>query len=132
MAHFAEIDENNIVLRVLVVDDSQEHRGQEFLANDLAFGGRWIQTSYWTKRGVNLRGATPLRKNYAQIGATYDENRDAFIPIKIYPSWVLDEQTCDWKPPIECPDKRKHYLWDEPTKNWRLVSDRVLDYDQEW
>jgi hypothetical protein len=132
MAHFAELDENNVVLRILVVDDSQEHRGQEFLANDLGLGGTWIQTSYFTRRGVNSRGATPLRKNFAQVGGTYDEGRDAFIPPKEYASWVLDEQMCDWQPPIECPNKRAHYLWDEPTRNWILVSSRLLDYDQEW
>jgi len=132
MAHFAELDENNVVLRILVVDDSQEHRGQEFLAIDLGLGGRWIQTSWWTKRGVNLRGATPLRKNFAEIGGTYDESRDAFIPVKEFPSWVLNEETCAWEHPIPCPDKRKHYLWDEPTRNWVLMSDRVLDYEQEF
>ncbi len=72
MAHFAQIDENNIVLQVLVIPDFQEHRGQEYLANDLNLGGIWKQTSY------NNR----IRKNYAGIGFTYDEIRDAFIPPK--------------------------------------------------
>lgn len=87
MAYFAQIDANNIVTSVLAVPDSQEHRGQEFLANDLGLGGTWIQTSY------NNR----IRKNYAGIGHTYDATRDAFIPPK--PSdgdWELDEQTCQW------------------------------------
>lgn len=89
MAHFAEIDENNIVTRVLVVPDEQEHRGQEFLANELGLGGTWVQTSY------NAR----IRKNYAGIGYTYDSGRDAFIPPKLecHPDKVtLDEGTCQW------------------------------------
>ena len=86
MAHFAEIDENNIVLRVLVVDDEHENNGQEFLANELGLGGRWIQTSY---------NAT-IRKNYAGIGHTYDSNRDAFIAPKPENAINFDEQTCQW------------------------------------
>jgi hypothetical protein len=132
MAHFAEIDENNIVLRVLIVDDSQEHRGQEFLADDCGLGGTWIQTSYNTRRGVNSRNAPALRKNFAKIGSFYDSDRDAFIPPKEFDSWVLDEEMCDWQPPIPCPDRKKHYLWDEPTRNWTLVSDTVLDYEQDF
>jgi hypothetical protein len=88
MAHFAEIDNNNTVLRVLVVDNSLEHRGADFLANDLGLGGTWIQTSYNNK----------IRKNYAGIGYTYDETRDAFIPPKnnCHPEETLDEATCRW------------------------------------
>ena len=89
MAHFAEIDENNIVTRVLVVGDDQEHRGQEFLANDLGLGGFWIQTSY------NNR----IRKNYAGIGFQFDPTRDAFIPPQpdCHPeSITFDEETCRW------------------------------------
>lgn len=89
MAHFAEIDENNIVTRVLVVADEQEHRGQEFLANDLGLGGFWIQTSYNNN----------IRKNYAGIGYTFDPVRDAFIAPQpeCHPeSITLDEETCRW------------------------------------
>lgn len=86
MAHFAELDDNNIVLRVLVVPDDQEHRGQQFLADDLGLGGRWLQTSY------NHR----IRKNYAGIGFTYDPDRDAFIPPKPGDEYTFDEQTCRW------------------------------------
>ena len=86
MAHFAELDDDNIVLRVLVVPDDQEHRGQEFLADDLGLGGRWLQTSY------NHR----IRKNYAGIGYTYDPDRDAFIPPKPDDEYTLDEATCRW------------------------------------
>jgi hypothetical protein len=93
MAHFAEIDSNNIVTRVLVVPDEQEHRGQDFLANELGLGGIWRQTSY------NAR----IRKNYAGIGYTYDAGRDAFIAPKpeCHPDKVaFDEETCTWS----CPD----------------------------
>ena len=93
MAHFAEVDENNIVTRVLVVPDDQEHRGQDFLANELGLGGTWVQTSY------NAR----IRKNYAGIGHTYDAGRDAFIAPKpeCHPDKaVFDEETCTWS----CPD----------------------------
>jgi len=89
MAHFAEIDENNIVTRVLVVPDEQEHRGQEFLANDLGLGGFWIQTSYNNN----------IRKNYAGIGYTFDPVRDAFIAPQpeCHPeSITFDEETCRW------------------------------------
>jgi hypothetical protein len=91
MAHFAEV-ENNIVTRVLVVPDEQEHRGQDFLANELGLGGTWVQTSY------NGR----IRKNYAGIGYTYDGERDAFIAPKpeCHDTVVFDEETCTWS----CPD----------------------------
>ena len=86
MAHFAEIDNNNIVVRVLVVPDEQEHRGQDFLANELALGGTWVQTSY------NRR----IRKHYAAVGMSYDSERNAFIPIKCHGEATLNEDTCLW------------------------------------
>jgi hypothetical protein len=86
MAHFAEIDENGVVLRVLVVPDAEENRGQEFLANDLELGGTWVQTSY------NAR----IRKNYAGIGMSYDAARDAFIAPQCHDVAILDEETCQW------------------------------------
>lgn len=88
MAHFAEVDNDNIVQRVLVVDNSLEHRGADFLANDLGLGGNWIQTSYNGN----------IRKNFAGIGYTYDSSRDAFIPPKAncHPEETLDEATCLW------------------------------------
>ena len=86
MAHFAQIDENNIVVRVLVVDNSLEHRGADFLANDLGLGGNWIQTSYNGN----------FRKNFAGIGFTYDADRDAFIAPQPDNSIGFDERTCRW------------------------------------
>lgn len=87
MAHFAQIDNNNIVLQVLVIPSFQEHRGQQYLANDLNLGGIWKQTSY----------NNTIRKNYAGIGFTYDEIRDAFIPPKPGDNYILNEDTCLWE-----------------------------------
>ena len=109
MANFAEIDNNNIVIRVLRVPDEQEHRGQDFMAVDLGLGGTWIQTSY----------NNTIRKNYAGIGYTYDATRDAFIPPKPFNSWVLDEATCRWSSPIVKPTDSKQYFWDEENLVWQ-------------
>lgn len=126
MAHFAQIDSNNIVTKVLVVPDDQEHRGQEFLAEDLKLGGVWVKTSYNTRRGVHKKNGTPFRKNYAGIGFSYDSIRDAFIPPKPYPSWLLDEETCNWYPPVqppsEPPPSGMYYKWDESTVSWITVA----------
>lgn len=105
MAHWAEIDENNIVLQVVVTDnnDPNNDEGYQWLIDNL--GGRWIKTSYNTRLGVHTQGGTPLRKNYAGVGYTYDEQRDAFIPPKPTEThnWAgkpivfdLDEDTCQW------------------------------------
>ena len=101
MAHFARIDSNNVVTQVVVVDNSQEHRGQELLTEELGLDGTWIQTSYNTFAGVHQLGGEPLRKNYAGIGYTYDSERDAFIPPKPSADAVLDEQTCLWIEAVE-------------------------------
>lgn len=121
MAHFAQIDENNIVTQVLVVGDDQESRGQDFLANDLGLGGTWIKTSYNTHGGVHSNGGTPLRKNYAGIGYTYDAGRDAFIPPKPFNSWVLDEDTCLWNAPTPMPTEGGPYMWVEDDLNWQTI-----------
>ncbi len=125
MAHFAEISADNKVLRVLVIPNEQENRGQDFLANDLGLGGFWVQTSYNTIGGNHLLGGSPLRKNYAGIGFTYDPVRDAFIPPKTYNSWVLNEVTCLWNPPVPMPETKpetgKKYVWDEATVSWIQV-----------
>ena len=123
MAHFAEIDENNIVTRVLVVADDQENRGQEFLANDLGLGGTWKKTSYNTVGGVHSNGGTPFRKNYAGIGFTFDEARDAFIPPKPFNSWNLNEDTCLWEAPIPMPvEEGKIFTWNEDTTSWDEIT----------
>lgn len=123
IAHFAEINEDNVVVRVLVVSDDQEHRGEEFLANDLGLGGRWLKTSYNTVAGEHRNGGTPYRFNYAGINFTYDEKRDAFIPPKPFASWKLNEDTCVWDAPTPMPTDGKLYTWDEPTTSWKEVTE---------
>lgn len=105
MAHFAEIDSNNIVQRVIVVHDSMEATGAEWCHD--TFGGTWVQTSY------NGR----IRKNFAGIGYSYDPIRDAFLPPQPYPSWTLIEETCQWAPPVPMPTDGV-YLWDEQAQEW--------------
>jgi len=112
MAHFAKI-ENNIVTQVIVAE-------QDVIDT---FPGTWVQTSYNTLLGEHKLGGTPLRKNYAGIGYTYDSVRDAFIPPKTYDSWILDESTCWWKAPIAYPTDGKEYIWNETIRNWVPVSD---------
>jgi hypothetical protein len=110
MAHFAEIDAAGVVLRVLVVGDEHEGDGPAFITNGLELGGTWVQTSY--------NGS--IRKNFAGVGFVYDAVRDAFIPPQPYPSWVLDEGTCRWLPPVPAPDDGGEYYWDEAVLIWRL------------
>ena len=123
MAHFAEIDENGIVLRVLVVDNAQESNGQDFLANTLGLGGTWVKTSYNTVGGVHTSGGTPFRKNYAGVGYTYDSVRDAFIAPKPYPSWVLNEESCVYEAPVAKPTDGAIYTWNEETTSWDLITE---------
>jgi len=118
MAHFVEIDSNNVELRGVVVSDDNQDRGHDFLANDLNLGDTWLQTSYNTSAGVHRLGGTPFRKNYAGIGYTYDAGRDAFIPPKPYPSWTLNELTCCWDAPTPYPSDGKGYNWVEASLSW--------------
>ncbi len=123
MAHFAQIDENNIVVQVVVIDDEHEHRGHEFLSEDLGLGGTWLKTSYNSHRGEHLLGGTPFRKNYAGKGDRYDPQLDAFIPKCPFPSWVdIDPDTATHippkpQPPIE-PDATFIWRWDEELLDW--------------
>ena len=112
MSHFAQIDENNIVTQVIVIEQDVVDTG---LFGDPA---SWIQTSYNTHGGVHSQGGTPLRKNYAGIGYTYDSTRDAFIPPKPFNSWTLNEETCLYEAPIPMPNDDKMYRWDEETTSW--------------
>jgi hypothetical protein len=96
MAHWAEIDENSIVLRVTVGSNDDSDEGYQWLIDNL--GGTWVKTSYNTTGGIHSLGGTPLRKNYAGIGFTYDAERDAFIPpMPDGVGWVLNEDTCLWE-----------------------------------
>ena len=116
MAHFAEIDSNNIVTRVLVVDNAYETMGQKYLAEDLNLGGTWIQTSYNTVGGVHANGGTPLNKNYAGIGYSWDGT--GFAAPQPYPSWTLDKETYLWTAPVAMPTDGKPYSWNENSKSW--------------
>lgn len=115
MAHFAKLDENNIVEMVIYVndDDCLDDQGNEsepigILLCSSIIEGVWIQTSY----------SSSIRKNYAGIGFTYDVSRDAFIPPKPYNSWLLIEETCQWTPPSPRPDDGKAYNWIEESLSW--------------
>lgn len=121
MAHWAEIDENNLVTRVLVGNNDDPNEGYDWLIENL--GGTWVKTSYNTHGGVHNGGGTPLRKNYAGIGYTYDADRDAFIPPQPFESWILNEDTCLWDAPVEYPSDGKMYTWDEDTTNWVEVTE---------
>ena len=115
MAHFARLDENNIVTFVTVGRQEDDGKEAELCART---GDVYKQTSYNTHGGVHALGGTPLRKNYAGIGYTYDAGRDAFIPPKPYASWLLNETTCLWDAPVAYPDDGKRYSWDEATTSW--------------
>ena len=107
MSHFAEIDNNNTVLRVLVGPNYGDE-GQAFFE---ALGGRWVKTSYNGN----------IRKNFAGVGHTYDEDRDAFIAPKPYNSWLLDEDTCQWQAPVPYPTDDLMYEWDEELTDWKPI-----------
>ena len=115
MAHFAKLNQKNVVIFVTVGRD--EDNGKETTLSALT-GDVYKQTSYNTHGGIHANGGTPLRKNYAGIGYTYDEQRDAFIPPQPYPSWVLNEDTCLWDAPVPMPADKKRDQWDEATTSW--------------
>ena len=111
MAHFAKVNQGKVI-EVIVAEP-------EFFNTFVdSSPGEWIQTSYNTRGGVHTLGGTPLRKNFAGIGYTYDAQRDAFIPPKPYDSWVLNETTCDWDAPTPMPTDDKLYKWNESTTSW--------------
>ena len=120
MAHFAELDNNDVVFRVIVVGNenvSDGQTGEEVESIGIAFcqrlfGGNWVQTSY---NGT-------LRKRYAGVGYTYDRQRDAFIAPKPYPSWTLNASTLDWDAPIPYPTDGKTYVWNEANQTWDEVN----------
>jgi len=125
MAHFAKIDENNIVQQIIVVSNEDcgnldfpesEPIGQNFI-NSIGLEGNWKQTSY----------NSTFRKRYAGLDDVYDESRDAFLPIKPFTSWILNEDTCLWKSPIENPNDGKSYMWDEETINWIEIVETPID-----
>ena len=128
MAHWAEIDENNVVTRVLVGDnnDPAGDEGYQWLIDHL--GGTWVKTSYNSVGGKRRNPETGemteevgFRKNYAGIGYTFDAGRDAFIPPKPFNSWILDEDTCLWNPPNPYPTDGQIYRWVEEDLNWQVI-----------
>ena len=115
MAHFAKVTDGKVT-QVIVAEP-------EFFTTFVdSSPGEWIQTSYNTHGGVHATGGTPLRKNYAGIGYTYDRTRDAFIPPQPYPSWTLDETSCLWESPVAHPTDDKRYEWNEATVSWQEVA----------
>lgn len=120
MAHYAILDENNIVTMVFVGKNEDEivldENGNPY-DWEVYYGAK--RTSYNTLNGVHLNGGTPFRKNYAGVGFTYDAGRDAFIPPKPFPSFVFNEDKCNWEAPIPVPNEEgKFFVWDEETLNW--------------
>lgn len=117
MAHYAQLDENNIVVNVFV------GKGEDEVHPEVTDWEEYYQakrTSYNTFGGVHREGGKPFRKNYAGIGFSYDPVRDAFIPPKPFPSWILNEDTCLWEPPVPMPVDGKLYEWSEENGNWVL------------
>ena len=126
MAHFAKLGVGNIVEKVVVVSNdiaTTEQAGMDFLNNLYNTRDVWKQTSYNTQGGVHELGGTPFRKNYANKGYFYNQEKDAFIPPKPYASWTLNESTCRWDPPVDYPDDGNRYDWNETTKQWDLINE---------
>jgi hypothetical protein len=126
LAHFAKLDENNVVIFVTVGRQEDDGREADLTART---GDVYKQTSYNTRGGVHYTDGVPsadqskaFRKNYAGLGYTYDAGRDAFIPPKPFNSWVLNEDTCLWDAPVAMPDDGKRYTWDEDTTSWVEVN----------
>ena len=119
MSHYAKV-ENGVVVNVIVAE-------QDFVDRQ---DGQWVQTSYNTRKGIHYApnsndpdGGIALRKNYAGIGYIYDSERDAFIPPKLFDSWILDEPTCTWESPVPYPNDGNMYDWNEETQAWDIVEE---------
>lgn len=115
MAHFAKV-ESGIVTQVIVAEQGFINSGAVGSPSD------WIQTSYNTHGGVHKTGGTPLRKNFAGIGYSYDSGKDAFIPPQPFASWTLNETSCLWEAPVAMPTDGKRYTWNEETTSWDEVT----------
>jgi hypothetical protein len=134
MAHYALVDDSNLVLTVIVSEvDPENFEHTQQMAADVF--GRWIQTSYNTRLGVHFGpdglpdGGVALRGNYASAGFTYSPELDAFLPPKPYPSWVLDREKFDWKSPVDYPnDEKPIYKWDEETISWKESEQLLARY----
>lgn len=126
MAHYAFLDENNIVTEVIVgVEEGTD--GYDWEQRYGEFRGQVCKrTSYNTKGNVHLEGGIPFRKNYAGIGYKYDENLDGFIEPQPFNSWTLNTDTCLWEAPFPYPNDGKHYYWDEEDQSWTELPDQVV------
>ncbi len=122
MAHYALLDKRGVVVQVItgVDEDDGIYDWEQWYSAETRLTAK--RTSYNTQGGVHTCGGTPFRKNYAGIGYTYDPQRDAFIPPKPYPSWVLNEDTCLWDAPVPMPSDGNIYQWDEATTSWVEVA----------
>lgn len=119
MAHWAELDEDNIVIRVLVGSNDDPDEGYQWLIDNL--GGTWLKCSYNTKNGEHILGGTPFRHNFPGPEFVYVESIDSFLPPKPFESWIVDEENKTWKPPFEKPDSGI-WKWDEETVSWKESS----------
>ena len=152
MAHFAQVDENNIVIQVIVADqefidqlviietppvveEEEPVEGEDSVAEEKKPTKRWIQTSYYTMGGVHRNGGVPLRANYAGIGDTYDEENDVFYKPKPYPSFIISAPAWQWAPPIPRPQEPlqegEKYVWDEASTSWVVWSPKPEVIEEE-
>jgi len=122
MAHYAFLNMDNIVTEVIVGKDENDTNTNWELYYQNIKNQICKRTSYNTSGGIHKNGGTPFRKNYAGIGYTYDETRDAFIPPKPYESWILNEDSCLWEAPVEYPNDDNQYNWNEETQTWDLIT----------
>ena len=127
MAYFAKLGVGNIVETVISINNAvitdtngveQEQLGVDFINNLYNTRDVWKQTSYNTRGGIHQYGGTPFRKNYAGVGFQYNQEKDAFIPIKPHNSWILNEETCLWEAPVTYPNDGLLYFWNEENLSW--------------
>jgi hypothetical protein len=124
MAHFAKVNENNIVETVVVVPNDVEDRGQNYLVNELGMVGKWIQTSYNTVNNTHKLNGVPLRGNFASVGCVYDPVFDVFFPTKPFSSWKMDYDNFTWVAPVAQPEFEEGFSWrwSEPNNEWVKVA----------
>jgi hypothetical protein len=147
MAHFAQVNEDNVVVDIMKINDDYEDYGEDFINNICMIPGRWIKTSINTLGNVHKYNGNPLRGNYAMIGGTYDPIRDVFLPKKLYPSMMLNEKTYLWEYAVPYPEnvillpekvltdipgriiiKQHDYIWNEDIVNWELTYfEKIID-----
>jgi hypothetical protein len=147
MAHYAQVNEDNIVVDIMKISDDYEDYGEDYINNICMIPGRWIKTSFNTFGNKHKYGAAPFRGNYAMIGGTYDPIRDVFLPKKEYPSMILNEETLQWEYAVPFPDiiilptekvltdipgrvivKHHAYEWNEDIVNWELkYYEKIID-----